>query len=108
MSEGSSYAELRDQRPSAIEAATTVVSAMLAKASDGSPDWKTRKEAAKALREYLDNETLLQLTDEVIAEVETESEVIIDPSCHQAIFVLGAEPKDRLSLVQHFDGSGSS
>jgi hypothetical protein len=73
MSEKSSDAKLRDLRPGAIEAAATVVSSMLAKAPDGSPDWQTRKEAATALRGYLDDETLHRLADEVIAEAETES-----------------------------------
>jgi hypothetical protein len=74
LSEESSYAKLKEQRLGAIEAAATVVSSMLAKASDGSPDWKTRKEAAMALRGYLDDGTLLRIADEVIAEAETESD----------------------------------
>jgi hypothetical protein len=74
MSEESNSARLREERSSAIEAATTVVRSMLAKAPDGSPDWKTRKEAATALKGFLDDETLLRIADEVIAEAETESD----------------------------------
>jgi hypothetical protein len=74
MSEESSNAKLREQRPGAIEAAATVVSSMLAKAPDGSPDWKTRKEAASALQGYLDDGTLLRIADEVKAEAEAESD----------------------------------
>ena len=74
MSEESSYAKLKDQRRGAIKAAATVVSSMLAKAPDGSPDWKTRKDAAMALKGYLDDETFQRLADEVIAEAETESD----------------------------------
>ena len=74
MSDGSSDTKLKESRRGAIEGAATVVNSMLARASDGSPNWEAREKAARTLKEYLENGTLLRIADEVIAEAEAGSD----------------------------------
>ncbi len=64
--------ELRSKRPGAIEAASAMVNLMLAKTPDGSPNWQMTKEAAMALRGFVEDGSLMRLVDDVIAEAEEE------------------------------------